>query len=107
MNGCNPLLEWMGMTDTNGVNLACYNPVYEDGVIHIISVIVGFIIGVIVQIGMLFAGIALFLVRLLTDENLVLGYLGDTLQLVLDAIHFVIPPFSLACLLYTSDAADE
>ena len=100
MNGCNPLLEWMGMTDTNGVNLACYNPVYEDGVFHIISVIVGFVIGVIVQIGMLFAGIALFLVRLLTDENLVLGYLGDTLQFVLDAIHYVIPPFALASLAF-------
>mgnify|MGYP006902693693 FL=1 len=100
MNGCNPLLEWMGMIDTNGVNLACYTPVYEDGVFNIISVLIGFIIGVVVQIGMLFAGIALFLVRLLTDENLVLGYIGDVLQLVLDAIHYVIPPFALATLAF-------
>lgn len=100
MNGCNPLLEWMGMVDTNGVNLACYTPVYEDGIFHVISVIIGFVIGVIIQIGMLFAGIALFLVRLITDESLVLGVLGGVLQKVLDVIHFVVPPFALASLAF-------
>lgn len=100
MNGCNPLLEWMGMVDTNGVNLACYTPVYENGVFHVISVIIGFIIGVIIQIGMLFAGLALFMVRIITDESLVLGYIGGALQEVLDLIHFVVPPFALASLAF-------
>lgn len=96
--GCNALIEWMGIVDSSGTNVACYAPMYNDGVMNPISTLVGFLITTIVQIGIFITGLMLTLVRLITDPDLLLNYMGDGLQAVLDAIHTIVPPVALASL---------
>lgn len=96
--GCNTLIEWMGIVDSSGTNVACYAPMYTDGVMNPLSTLVGFVISTIVQIGIFVTGLMILLVRLITDPDLLLNYIGGGLQNVLDAIHRVIPPVVLAAL---------
>lgn len=97
---CNPLIEWANITSSSGVNIACYAPIYEEGLSHPVSAIFSFLIKAVVYLVVTIVGIVLSLVRLMTDPDLVLVHIGSGLQYVLDAIHMIAPPIAIAAIAF-------
>lgn len=98
MGFCNPIISWMGLVDSNDVNIACYGPIFNTGLTAPVSSVLDFVVGLIVQLGLIFLGLMLAISSLITQESWILQTLGWIIQKVLDVFHFFIPPLGLAAL---------
>lgn len=86
----NILISWMDVTDQQGVNIADYHLILDDG---IFSKPFAFLINLVFEIFKIVAVVSAFLVQLLTDPDFVIAGVAEVFQNILDSVYNVAPPW--------------
>lgn len=100
-NPGNVVVTWMDLIDETGTNLGQYHLIFDNAGINIIAWICQFLASLLMVFANTFGVALMGLVRLITDGDLVLGWLGGLVEVVLTAIHNFISPLWIAGVAFT------
>ena len=95
-NPGNVVVTWMDLIDDSGTNLGQYHLIFDNAGINIIAWICQFLASLLMVFANTFGVALMGIIRLITDGDLVLGWLGGLVEIILTAIHNFISPLWIA-----------